>query len=670
MAKRKSRTGRGNTSLTGRRWRDELTACEDLLSSGRLTEARDRLEDLDRRHPGRVEILAMLVNVHFEMNDLEGYQLAAERYLVQDPDDADVWLGLAAAYLRNTRVASALHTARQFVQRWPQHSKAVHARQMVVDLEAMVPPLLAALDLPAKDGFDLLFQHEQAQSHLARGEYEQFIRVTEALLQRYPRFAPALNNVSQACWMQGETERAIEYARRVLDFCPHNVHALSNLVHFLCARGDVVQASVCAQRLKECPPPDAELWVKQAEAFSYLGDDQGMLDLLHCARQAAKRRQFPGDPEFCHLAAVAMLRQGREKDARRLWLRALKIAPEYSLARDNLDDLQKPVYQRHAPWPFSVHDWLPPTVIQHGFGTIANALRQRSRSAVTTSMRRTLDQYPELVAVAPLLLDRGDQATREVVLSLADVLKDPQLLAALRDFALSQRGPDRMRIEAARIVIREGLLPSGTTRMWIDGAWQDTLLVGFVITDEPVTRHPPHVEKLVDQAIALLRARDGRGADDVLKQALVLKPDAPDLLNNLAMAYELQGRQEEAETLLDQVHARFPDYLFGRVAAARRAALDGEIERARELLDPLMRRRELHTAEFSALCGGFVELHLAEKNAEVAEKWCKTLESVLPDDPALGDYRSRVALLRFSDALTQGLLHRRSRRRRPADRPE
>ncbi len=669
MAKKKSRTGRRTAPLMGRRWRAELTACEDLLSSGHLTEARDRLEDLDRRYPGRVEILATLVNVYSEMNNSEGYQLAAERYLVQDPDDADVWLSLAAAYLDNTRIVSALHTARQFLQRWPQHVMAVHAREMVDELEAMVPPLLAALDLPAEDGFDLLLQHEQAQSHLTRGEYEQFIRVAEALLKRYPRFAPVLNNVSQAYWMQGKTERAIEYARRVLEFWPDNVHALSNLVHFLCARGDVAQASLYAQRLKECPPPAMELWVKQAEAFSYLGDDEAVLELLNSAERAKKRREFPADPEFYHLAAVAMLRQGRATEARRLWRRALKVAPGFALARDNLDDLQEPACQRHAPWPFPLHNWLPPRLIQAAFGSVLDARRRGGQSAVTAATRRIISQYPDLTSVAPLLLDRGDEGARKLVLALADISKDPRLLAALKDFALNQRGPDQMRMEAARIVIMEGLLPSGNTRMWVDGMWQDILLVGFLITDEPGEGHPPRVEKLAGQAIALLRASDGRGAEDLLKQALVLKPDAPDLLNNLAVAYEIQGRREEGYALVDQVHARFPDYLFGRVAVARQAALDGDTERARQLLDPLMCRRELHTTEFSALCGGFVELCLAEKNVEAAEAWCKIWESAQPDDPVLGNYQCRVALLRVSHAMTQGLLSRRSRRRKPADRP-
>ena len=59
-------------------------------------------------------------------------------------------------------------------------------------------------------------------------------------------------------------------------------------------------------------------------------------------------------------------------------------------------------------------------------------------------------------------------------------------------------------------------------------------------------------------AMIALHDEDGERAERALKQALALEPEAPELQNNLAMAYEMQGRFEEAEMLVEQVHERYP----------------------------------------------------------------------------------------------------------------
>jgi tetratricopeptide (TPR) repeat protein len=291
---------------------------------------------------------------------------------------------------------------------------------------------------------------------------------------------------------------------------------------------------------------------------------------------------------------------------------------------------------------------------------ILNVVGKRGEAAAATAMRHSLKQHPQIVAMAPLLLDRGDPSGREMVLQMAQVSEDRQLLAALGEFALGQRGPDKMRLEAAQLAVREGVLPSGAVRMWVDGEWREMMLMGFLITDKPTKGHSSRVENLARQAILALRDLDAFKAEDALKQALALEPDSPDLLNNLAMAYEMQGRRKEGLALAEEVSERFPDYLFGRVAMARLAAQRGDTGRAHQLLDPLLQRRELHTTEFSALCGGFVELYLAKKNIAAARSWCDMWEAALPDDPDLAKYRLRLVPQRLGDAISRQLFRRRS----------
>ena len=116
----------------------------------------------------------------------------------------------------------------------------------------------------------------------------------------------------------------------------------------------------------------------------------------------------------------------------------------------------------------------------------------------------------------------------------------------------------------------------------------------------------------------------------------------PDLLNNLAMAYDLQGRHEDAVALTRQIHDRHPDYLFARVALAKLHLQKREITEARALLDPLLTRKRWHFSEYAAFCGAQIELSLAEGNREAAQSWLDMWANVDPDHPGLEAYRSRL----------------------------
>jgi predicted Zn-dependent protease len=165
------------------------------------------------------------------------------------------------------------------------------------------------------------------------------------------------------------------------------------------------------------------------------------------------------------------------------------------------------------------------------------------------------------------------------------------------------------------------------------------------------------VEKLAEQATRVLRESDGRQAEELLNEALALAPNSPGLLNNLAVAYQLQGRAEEAEEMVRQLHARYPNYLFARVSVAQMAIRDGDLERARELLLPLLQRQRLHVSEFENLCAALIDLYLAEDNCQAAQSWLQMWESTEPRNPRAWSYRAHVKGL-------GGLLNRRSRRQK------
>lgn len=632
-----------------------LTRVEHLLKRKRVPEALDELEDLDERFPGQPEIMAQLLALYGETEDFRGCERLCTRLLELTPDDPDLLLPLAAAYLGRARFALALDTLRRFLRLYPNHEEAPAARETVEMIEAELPAILPELGLTMEDGLELAEQHERMQSLMDRGHFAEAARIGERLLRRKPDFIPVLNNLSLVYAFEGRLPPAIAHAERVLALQPENYHALANLVRYHIQRGQFEQARAAAEALRQAPDLAPDALVKKAQAFSHLGDDEAVLALL-----PQSRRKDPADAwdeaYLLHYAGVAAARLGREAEARRHWQRAVKLAPGLPLPAVQLEELRKPVGERFAPWAFGLEDWVPRRTVQDLLEILQGA--GTSEKGEAQAMQRCLREHPELPALVPALLDRGDPMGVQLAVMVASVARTPPLLEALRDFATGQRGPDQGRFQAAQVVSREGLIPSGPVEMWIQGQWREVLLLGFEIHDEQSSPHPPRVQKLVEQAHEAFYDGDYAEAERLFRHAHELAPEAPDLLNNLAAMYLAQGRTAEHREIVLPLFERHPDYFFVRVAIANLAIEDEDLDRAQELLEPLLQQRRLHVSEFRALCQAQIRLLEARDEIDGAEQWLGMWEGADPDNPDIGKWRKRLG----ARALLSKLPVRRKRR--------
>mgnify|MGYP001578905212 CR=1 FL=1 len=100
----------------------------------------------------------------------------------------------------------------------------------------------------------------------------------------------------------------------------------------------------------------------------------------------------------------------------------------------------------------------------------------------------------------------------------------------------------------------------------------DLLQSNFVVNNTTKIFHTSAVDKIMDEAMPLLRAEKGAQAEVLFRKALTLEPVQPDLLNNLAQALELQGLVDDGLCISETILILFPDYLFARAALAIAAA--------------------------------------------------------------------------------------------------
>ncbi len=619
---------------------DGLDEASSLRRRRRFAEARDLLESLEKRYPRRPEVLAALLDVYHQMGDMRGYVTTCEHYLALEPNHPELTAALAAAYMNNMRPFLGLRTFRRFLERWPDHPKAGEIRDIVTKMEPDIAELLADTGIGGDDAEEVAALHEQVQSLLTPETLSTARRKAEELHRRRPDFVPGLNNLGEILFRDGEPEQAVATARRVLELEPGNVHALANLTRYLFLSGHTAEANEAAARLRSATSQRPDSWVKKAEALTYLGDDQGVLDALRGFEQAGETDEPTATALLYHLAAVAAHRQGRPEEAQQLWKKSQELYPGFDLVQANLAELRRGIEERNAPWAYSLAYWIPEKMIREMETTVVAADRRRaSDDAVVQSMKHFLTKHPELVALAPALLDRGDGSGREFIVRLGGLVKTPELIAALRDFALGTRGADRLRLQAAEFAAQTGAFPEGKVRLWLRGEWSEVLLLGFELHADVSGKHSPQVRTWLEEASEALNQGDGAAGEKLLRKALEVEPEALDTRTNLALARQLQGHTQEAEAIIREVHQHHPDYLFAATAVARFQIRDDKLAEARALLEPLLARRRLHYSEFAALCSAEIELLLAEKNEEGARAWMEMWERGDPEHPQLERYR-------------------------------
>ncbi len=624
----------------------ELRRIDRLFTDDDTQQAYSQIQALCQRYPGQVELYQRMAHIALELNDMQGYGRACAQLMPLQPKNPNHIYGFASSFMNGAHVVLTWQMFKQAIALDPDNDLVAQAQDSIALLDKALDELLEPTNLPRDEAIAMMTLHEWAQVYLSWGEYEKCRELELQVLEVKPDMMPALNNLSLVAFIQNDLPTAIAQSEQVLTIEPENIHALSNLVRYCMLSGDRSRARAFADRLKVSQIDAWDPWNKKIEGLSYVGDDAAIVALWETLKDQELEKSSITSITL-HLVAVALARQGEIAQARPIWQRALSLAPRLAVAQANLNNCNKPLAQRHRAWPFSMDFWMTETMRQDLVEGLEPIRQPKEPGKLSGFLQHYFEQHPQTIDWIELMLDRGDPASSQMALELAKNSEMPKLWEILRAFALGQNGSDGLRNEAAIALVRAKQLDPEKVRMWLNGAWQEISLITYEFHDDQPCEHSPKVLKLMEQALTLLRTGTpaaGIEAEALLQKALTITT-APDLLNNLAVAYLLQDREAEGIDLCRQIVADYPTYIPARVSIARFHLLKQETDIADAILKPILKHSRFHIDDLATFSEGYLLLLVQQQALDSAKGWLQLWAQVTPDHPRVKFWQQHLRVL-------------------------
>lgn len=234
-----------------------------LFTNGQDERAAEALEALKRDFGERPEVLGLAGWRALSIGDYENAEQNL-RAAQQALPDTPLTLYLVQALWQQNKHDQALQVMSDWLRQYPRD----------LAILSMQSNVLLALDRPA-----------DARS------------VLETILQYYPNYVPALNDLA---WVsKGDPELALSYAKRAYELAPDDPKVLDTLGVLLLEAGEIETAYQRLDRAAELAPADPEIRLHLAQTLAKLGDIDGARKLLAVLINAG-----PEAPQFDEASAL------------------------------------------------------------------------------------------------------------------------------------------------------------------------------------------------------------------------------------------------------------------------------------------------------------------------------------------------------------------------------
>jgi tetratricopeptide (TPR) repeat protein len=271
-----------------------------------------------------------------------------------------------------------------------------------------------------------------------------------------------------------------------------------------------------------------------------------------------------------------------------------------------------------------------------------------------------LRRYPGLVHAMTCLLEEDPKRGSRAIDALQE-LGTPEAVEVLRRVALGRFGTHDLRMHALCALSElEELEADEEIEIWDGSRWAKVTWRSMEISDEARHALPDELFERMSALVEALRAMDWERAEDLGRQMLAEAPDVPMVLHNLAQALWQQGKEEEAQALIERAFELDPSYLFAAAALIRIHLGSDRKEQAQAVSKSAVIPSPVHPDAYATFLGAQAELAFAQGDFEGAERLARLAEDAAPELDSVQQLRED---LRFRLAREFACFAKRRRRR-------
>ena len=572
----------------------QIDALLRMARAGKVEEALDRLDTLKLQHPGFKPLYGLAWEMAGMINNAYAVVARAWDWTRISPNSLSAWQAL----LQGAPTVGCYARDRL---------DALSNRPVAVPEDIETP--LGVLRYEEGVANDI------ARVLMATGRFDQALATLEGFDN-----VMLLNNAAVACFHLGDVAGALQRFVTSWQRNPRNLFALEQVVRLrLWTRGRDAVAGL-AEAVKSASPARPEDALGKVTALLILGDWAGADAAWHESTGAgfwSSMDEAEKLGKFDLAGGIAALRLGDQGAMRQRFAAAADDLPhqrqrlaQIELHAANPEQGEAPDIELFQAGAWFTTAWFDPL----------RKLSKQSGKVFEAQYDAHLQACDAHADYLTVVAELGGEAGRFVAISMLKLrAKTGDAVAKQRliDLLAAPCGPDSVRSALHSDLVEAGLLPAGgLVTMLLQGQVREIRHMTMQIHAEPTPLDLPAASLARIEQVSALRTQQRYAVCvDMLVDLIAGHPDVPLLYNNLAGIKEAMGHPESSvKALLEQALVIDPDYLFAKTGLARIFARQGDVERAKTMIEPLLGRDRYHYSEWRSIL--LTQLEMAKQLGE------------------------------------------------------